>query len=732
MTELDFKVSAGLKDIIGNELITNDNIAIFELVKNSYDAKAKNVWIIFQDINDQKKSKIVIIDDGKGMNYNDLKEKWLFVGYSEKKDFEKELEKSKGDYKRMRMLAGAKGVGRFSCDRLGKKLDLYSKRHGEKDFNHIIVDWKSFENVQEKLFQKIPVEYSTINKIPLNLDELDGLGNGTVLEIAELRESWDWEKLSNLKKYLQRLINPSNPTNTQDFNIILEVPEYIGEDEKHDAGEQINGPIKNTVLDKLRDNTTNIECVVDESHITTELVDKGEFIFKMKEENEYNLKNVKISIFYLNQSAKVTFKRIMGIQTREYGSIFLYKNDFRVHPYGDMGDDWLGLESRKGQGYRRYLANREIIGRIELLGPHPEFKEVSSRERVVENEYYKQLKKLFIEKALHRLEKYVVEAIDWDRVTGEIKTPEEVKEDSIKVLDDLVGSAKNAQIEYSEDLIDIIKGKKFENVSNVIKNLETILGHVGDKKLKDHMKKQIKSLRINAKMFTSELRVTEKKELFLEKALSTDKELLLEMNHSIQISTVSIKDIISEINEKISESAKINTIISLVDELDLENNKIKTFANIVSLANFNAISEWIEADIVKYITDYLAKIKTKTMAFRFYNDDKAFLTRFRPLEISVALDNFINNSKKAKASIMTIDFKVENKKLHVYVSDNGLGVKNGIEEHIFQRGYTTTSGSGIGLYQIRKIFGSMGGEVKFVGNSYNGLGKGACFEVLLK
>ena len=59
---LHFKVSSGLKNIIGKELINNKFIAIFELVKNSYDAGATNVTIKFENIYSDD-SKISIIDD---------------------------------------------------------------------------------------------------------------------------------------------------------------------------------------------------------------------------------------------------------------------------------------------------------------------------------------------------------------------------------------------------------------------------------------------------------------------------------------------------------------------------------------------------------------------------------------------------------------------------------------------------------------------------------------------
>lgn len=80
--ELDFRISSGLKDIIGKELITDDLIAIFELVKNSYDANANNVKIVFQNVKEESKNtpRILIIDDGDGMSFDDLNNKWLFVG----------------------------------------------------------------------------------------------------------------------------------------------------------------------------------------------------------------------------------------------------------------------------------------------------------------------------------------------------------------------------------------------------------------------------------------------------------------------------------------------------------------------------------------------------------------------------------------------------------------------------------------------------------------------------
>lgn len=83
-SDLSFRISTGLKNIIGRDLISNEYIAIFELVKNSYDAGASKVDIEFTQ-SQKEGAQISISDNGCGMNYEEITQKWLFVAYSEKK-----------------------------------------------------------------------------------------------------------------------------------------------------------------------------------------------------------------------------------------------------------------------------------------------------------------------------------------------------------------------------------------------------------------------------------------------------------------------------------------------------------------------------------------------------------------------------------------------------------------------------------------------------------------------
>ena len=82
--KLTFRISAGLKNLIGRDLISDKFIAIFELVKNAYDADSTKVDVSF-NLGEAGISQIVISDNGSGMSYDDIINKWLFVAYSEKK-----------------------------------------------------------------------------------------------------------------------------------------------------------------------------------------------------------------------------------------------------------------------------------------------------------------------------------------------------------------------------------------------------------------------------------------------------------------------------------------------------------------------------------------------------------------------------------------------------------------------------------------------------------------------
>ena len=407
-----FKITPRIIAHLGEDLIKNESIAVLELVKNSYDAYATKVEIRFSD------NEIIIADNGKGMSFDDLKNKWLFLGYSAKKDGTEDADnedkqKSYRD-KIKRHYAGAKGIGRFSCDRLGKHLSLTTKSDNSQTVETIIVDWTDFEVDQKKEFAQIDVEHISQEKVtpifPLDSE------TGTILKISDLNDEklpWNRKRLLELKRSLEKLINPLSETN--DFVIEIICDNEIDEDKRvrdNNGHERdiVNGILKNSISKILKLKTTQIDVRLDKNYIYTTISDRGVDIYKIRESNtEFTkLENVKINLYFLNRSAKNNFTRLMGIEPVNYGSIFLFRNGFRIMPFGNTGDDSWGLDYRAQQGHSRFLGTRDLFGRVDVLTDNiNELKEVSSRDGgLIETQTSKQLFSLF-ETAHRRLERYV-------------------------------------------------------------------------------------------------------------------------------------------------------------------------------------------------------------------------------------------------------------------------------------------------------------------------------------
>lgn len=409
MDQLQFKISSALKDLVGKDLITSDNVAIFELVKNSYDAYASKVDITFAD------DKIIIADNGKGMSFDEIKNKWLFLGFSEKKD-SSDVDEKQHSYRDniKRYYAGAKGIGRFSCDRLGRFMTLTTCIENSNTADRIYVDWKEFEKDQNIEFKDVTVGHEKVS-IPSIIPQQ--MGHGTIIEITGLHDEetpWTRKHLLELKRSLEKLINPISETN--DFAIEIICKREETEDKKQiEAGKGydrniVNGILKNSIASIIKLKTTQIDVRLGHSVITTTLSDRGVDIYRIREENkDYKLlEDATVTLSFLNRAAKYNFHRIMGIEVVNYGSVFLFRNGFRILPFGETGDDSWRLDFRAQQGYNRYLGSRDLLGRVDIHTERvDELKEVSSRDGgLVDTPMSRQVMKLF-ETAHRRLERYV-------------------------------------------------------------------------------------------------------------------------------------------------------------------------------------------------------------------------------------------------------------------------------------------------------------------------------------
>lgn len=748
-SELQFRISAGLKNIIGRDLISDKFIAIFELVKNSYDAQANNVIISFKtDINN--KPVISIADDGFGMDYSDIINKWLFVAYSEKNIRNRKETNYREKIKRN--VAGAKGVGRFSCDRLGAKLRLITKTKNEQQAHYVDINWNEFEIDDSRDFITIPVEYSQ-GPFPANTD------SGAILEITELRESWDRDSIIKLKKSLMKLISPDFHNEDDQFSITIDAADEkekdnkIKESKNYNERDIVNGKIKNDIFEKLNIKTTNISLDIskDGKTIETLLTDRNQKIFRFKEKNnKYSLlSNIHISLFYLNRAAKLNFTRLMGVAPTNYGSIFVYKNGFRINPYGEPNEDFFGINRRKAQGYNRYLGTRELMGRISISGENDGFIETSSRAHgFIHTESVEMLSDLFLNKVLKVLERYVVNVISWNnpiKSSKEVK-PSEVADKIISEFAELSSRNDIIEIEYDESIITDSTNKDSDNISSALTKLQKVADKTQNKAVSDlvhTVKKQTDIIKQQNLELEEENRQTsidldrakqssklkDKQIFFLKNAANNSPRNLLNGLHSVFTQSEAITGNIEMIESILkNDRIDINELSILLSEVKISNQKINKISRLAIHGVQNLKAEH-NADVFAFIQQYLSKELTiKGLSYVFEAKDDNYNCYFDAASVGLIIDNVFSNSVKAKSSRMTIVFTNNAKSVEVGFYDNGIGLQNGLSPSmLFEYGATTTDNSktkgfGIGLTHIRQLIEDMGGKVQYDSNYTNGFG----------
>jgi|688.fasta_scaffold78225_2 signal transduction histidine kinase len=675
MAKVSFRTNAELKSIIGKDLITDDNIAILELVKNSFDAGSKKVDIIFEkiirkiDIKEYKKSnhsRIIISDLGKGMSQFDIENKWLNIAYSEKKEKKEEYG---------RTLAGNKGVGRFSCDRLGKHLTIYTKQKNKQNYIQLSINWIEFERKDDinLNIQDIEFDLIEISKEDFNINTaIQPFESGTVLEIVSLREEWNYSKILSLKRQLERLINPNQNYSSSKFDINIIAEEYLKDEINKEDYEKINGVVKNQIFEKLNFKVTSIQSKIssDGKSIITILKDRGNTIFTLVEKNRYDLlKNIKIHVYYLNTYSKIYFNKQTGIRAVDFGSISLFINGFRIPPYGDYGDDWLGMEYRKSQGRNRYLGTREVIGRIEVKNnddlsvdeDEDVFKIISSRSGIVNNDIYNQLTKStspfgYYYKIFRRLERFVVEGINWDSIN---------EKDYFKLEKEILSSKWDESKEsYAEDSL-----TRNKRVYNVVNNII------------DTKKDEIIKLTINQN-FISDL-IEEQKE-----KINNELESIVENINNKNLSQLELQELLRKLSNSRNELDDFEDTVGKDPELNKLKEELEDNLNIIKLQKEELERKLNEAEEIRKEAEEIAKRIADELALE-KEKNTYLLTSKRTLseDAKGLIHNVKQTSKKSRQNAQSLyDAFLENNVKRtqalkwlstiIYNSDKALKISN--------------------------------------------------------
>lgn len=763
MASVKFRISSGLKSIIGRDLITNDFVAIFELVKNSFDAKATHVKVVF-DLDRKETAAIYVVDNGKGMSASDVENKWLFVAYSAKKDGEEDL----GEH---RVYAGSKGVGRFSCDRLGRKLFLQSKARTENSVNTIRVDWGAFEKKPKKEFGSVDIDYETAPAFSGRSDLSPASGkNGTVLKITELREyeSWTREKLLKLKRSLQKLLDPFDGT-ISGRKLELVCSREAKADQKADRPEKrINGVVSNNIFSRFFATSTVIQSELKDDEIITTLTDRGVLIFRIAEDVKTKLPelascSVKCDIGFLNKATKASFSRTMGIDAVQYGSVFLVHNGFRVYPVGEEMDDFWGLNRRKQQGHSRYIGTREVLGCVRVEDPNTVFQEASNREGLVISPAVEMLRD-FVIFAVRRLEAYL-NRVTWkdpddkDNLEPDSLDKDETRSRIIRLVRDMAVSRRIRILDYNRDLITILHAKS-ESYGESLADLRSVAEKTKDetllhkvdlaaekfKKLQQKLHEQQrqtqdeqtarqkaetaaaaaqKEARQNRAAYDEEW----KRSLFLLTDAPRDKKFLESFMHQIlKYASQGKQKINNYIRFGHKDEVKTD---KLCTELLYLFEKIYSASHFATMAEFRLNAEYVTEDLPQFIAQYSEKVCMGfdgSLSIVTNLPKKGFEIKFNPMEMGLIIENLASNSRKAHASRMTISMDVsqDGRTLTIVFGDNGDGLAEGFPpERIFEKGFSRTNGSGLGLYTCKWVSERLGAEFSL--SSPGRLGKGAEF-----
>ena len=525
------------------------------------------------------------------------------------------------------------------------------------------------------------------------------------------------------------------------FNIILEVEEEKEKDEEKSKEENVfdkdivNGKIINHVFDILNIKTTKITAIISEDgkKIITTLNDRGIKLFEIEEKNRYSIKNIKGTIYSLNRAAKVNFTRMMGIESVNYGSVFIYKNGFRVYPYGEPEKDFMNIDRRKAQGYNRYLGTREICGRIDIFGENKGFIETSSRNNGFISSYEtNELEDFFYEYLLKPLEKYVVNIIHW----GEEVIDNESLASTIDGYDNLEAVLKKIKAKYkpetllkasyNEELSEIIlthqkKKSEIDELKKIARAKADIeLLKQADKvekataKLKKEVSENRKELQqevIEHEKTKWELEQAQKQVGVLQSRADVSVDNAIDAMHIMKTYADSIDSNIEEIMDMVRDGELIDDILPIFHEIRQTCSKILNTYNLVINTEYKADTGNKMIDIVKFTKTYVEKQWSHKLPVEI-GGNRIMDIMFNPLEFSIIIDNIADNARKANATKLYIDFGNDDKGRYIKWIDNGYGLQADCDSSkVFEQGYTTTNGTGIGLYTVKKYAKKMNATV---------------------
>ena len=307
-----------------------------------------------------------------------------------------------------------------------------------------------------------------------------------------------------------------------------------------------------------------------------------------------------------------------------------------------------------------------------------------------------------LEKQISNLSKYNTSDAT-TKAIAELQLYKETIDKQTKIIEDLQTQLVNERSD-KEYQLSIIADLKFgkEQAETKIKDAELKIVEA---------EKETEKVREEKKIVEDNLIFEQKKGAFQGALLGTDKERIIGLQHQIYHSSARINRSLDLLLKHLGPSIIDDKTSKYIKLIALEASKINSIANFVTKANFNLKASEITEDLIEFIKGYINeiylfddKIIKIEMKISFKdNTNKEFVKEFKPLEITTIVDNFISNAEKAGATELVFNFSDLGNNLEIDIKDNGKGILEENLSKVFDLGYTTTNGSGIGLFQTYDI-----------------------------
>ncbi|UPK44728.1 sensor histidine kinase [Paenibacillus pabuli] len=381
---------------LGERLISSDKVALLELIKNAYDAKSKLLNITI----DQFERTMVIYDEGHGMDDETLRDHWLVIGTSNRLSDKEKIDKSNVD-----IPLGEKGLGRFSTMRLGNYLIIETTTNNSDYIWKLEIDWRDYSYDSNKFLDEIETELEKLPK-PENTESFTRI---TIKGLKEfIGEDWDDKGIEDFiletaNKYVNPFVSLPRPFEIK-INLIdhrkRRVRSKLGEEDAllfNQAHHEIEGFYKDGKINfgyVIRRKGEIIESkrgeILIDQKIKEVRVDKdgyvGEFNFHIYMFNRRRLNEIN---GFLNRKA------LTAALDRYTGGPMIFRDGFRIFPYGEQGDDWLDLNKQKFRRGGVSIIGEQTAGYIAInSNSSPFLVDQTNREGLVRNKSYNNFKSI--------------------------------------------------------------------------------------------------------------------------------------------------------------------------------------------------------------------------------------------------------------------------------------------------------------------------------------------------